>query len=173
MKRYLKITLVLLLLCLLGYLGYSIMTKINEKHRIEEQTQHIPSFSFTDLAGKKFSNKNLLPGTDTVFVYFNSECVFCQNEARQIQEHLSEFNRVQWVFVSEEDTKTIKKFAESYNLSDYDHVDFVHDPTSSFVTAFGVSNFPFLAVYNSKGELLQKFKGQTSPKAVLALFSQY
>ena len=45
-----------------------------------------------------FSNKNLKPNQSTIFIYFNSECDFCQHEAQTISNHIDKFNAVQFVF---------------------------------------------------------------------------
>lgn len=116
MKKTFKIIIPILVLSLLGYLVYNVISKMQYKSEVAKTLQTIPEFSFKTLENEEFTNTDLKPNTATVFIYFNSECDFCQHEAKNISENIDQFKNIQFLFVSTEDIGTIKTFAKTYNL---------------------------------------------------------
>lgn len=59
MKKASRKILILLIISTSVCLSFQIISKINHKKEIEKNTKMIPIFSFLDLNGKLFENKNL------------------------------------------------------------------------------------------------------------------
>ena len=167
MKKNLKIVIPIIVLALLGYMGYSIVGKMKQKNEIAKTLQTIPEFSFKTLNNQDFTNTNLLPNTPAIFVYFNSECDFCQHEAQSISENIEEFKDAQLLFVSTEQTETITEFAKTYNLHNQPNITFLNDSTHTFSTRFDASSIPYLLIYNKNKELVKKHKGQLKAETIL------
>ncbi|WP_299157486.1 redoxin domain-containing protein [uncultured Tenacibaculum sp.] len=161
-----KLLLALVLLSSAGYLGYRIINKINDKLEIEERIKTIPDFSFFNMQGIKFTQNNL-KNKPIVFVYFNSDCDYCQSEATKIQEHLHDFKNTQLVFVSFEKKDNILRFAKKHQLYNKDNVIFLEDIKGEFATIFDVNSIPYIVVYNANKKLQQKFKGATKVNKIL------
>jgi len=168
MKNF-KLIIPILVLALLGYLVFSVVTKIQFKNAIEKKLETIPNFSFITLDKKVFTNSDLKLNTPTVFIYFNSDCDFCQYEAQSISEHSTYFKNVQLLFVSTEDILTIKNFAISYDLLNQSNISFLQDNTDTFSNRFDANSIPFLLVYNKDQVLVKKYKGQLKPTAIMKL----
>ncbi|MDA9970411.1 redoxin domain-containing protein [Flavobacteriaceae bacterium] len=168
MKNF-KLIIPILVLALLGYLVFNVVTKIQFKNAIEKKLETIPNFSFITLDKKVFTNSDLKLNTPTVFIYFNSDCDFCQYEAQSISEHSTYFKNVQLLFVSTEDILTIKNFAISYDLLNQSNISFLQDNTDTFSTRFDANSIPFLLVYNKDQVLVKKHKGQLKPTAIMKL----
>ncbi len=166
MKKKLKLVIGIILLAIVTFLGYKITTKLNHKKEVVERIKTIPNFSFTTLNGEIFTQNNL-QNKPTIFVYFNSECDYCQSEATKIQEHLQDFKHTQLVFVSYEKKEQILQFAKSYKLDNQKNVTFLEDTKAKFATIFDVNSIPYIVVYNKNQELLQKFKGATKIDNIL------
>lgn len=167
MKKILKIIVPILVVSLLMYLGYSIITKMQHKDEVAKTLQTIPGFSFKTLENNTFTNKDLKPNTATVFIYFNSECDFCQHEAQSISDNLEQFKDMQLLFVSTEDIETIKAFAKTYNLINLQNITFLYDSTHTFSNRFDANSIPFILIYNKTQDLVKKHKGQLKPEAIL------
>ncbi|WP_445748593.1 TlpA family protein disulfide reductase [Polaribacter sp.] len=168
MRKNIKITIGIILLSLVIFLGYSIVNKLKQKKTVATRIQQIPSFSFFTLTGKEFTNAQL-PKKTIVFVYFNSDCDYCQSEAAKIEEHLNDFNNTQWVFVSFENAIKIENFSKTYKLNNRENVLFLEDKKAIFATIFNANTFPFIVVYDSDRKLLKQFKGATSKKVLLEI----
>ncbi|MCF6224364.1 MAG: redoxin domain-containing protein [Flavobacteriaceae bacterium] len=169
MKKNIKILIVIILISTIGYLGYSISTKINHKNEIAERIQTIPNFSFKTLNGEPFTQNQISTTLPKLFIYFNSECDFCHAEAMQIQEHLEQLKNVQLLFVSFEEPESIKTFAEKYNLLNKGHIFFLEDSALLFANLFDAKSIPFMLLYTKDNRLIKKFKGATKIKNILKL----
>jgi peroxiredoxin len=167
MKKILKIILPVIILGAITIMGFKVITKINHKKEIAEHIKMIPPFSYPTINGEKFTNKDLKENTSTVFLYFNSECEHCQNEAMQIQENLAKFKNSQLVFISFEQSSKIAGFAENYKLNHHDNITFLCDPQVSFSITFDVTSLPTLIIYNKNGRLVEKIKGLTKVETIL------
>lgn len=167
MKRYSKIIIPILVLILLVFMGYKVVTKIIHKREVAEHIKTIPPFSYSTINGEIFTNKDLKDNTPTLFLYFNSECEHCQSEALQIQENIAKFKKYQLVFVSFEEKYKIIAFAKKYKLDTYDNITFLFDKQVSFSTTFDVNSLPTMILYNMNKELIGKMKGQTKVETIL------
>jgi len=169
MKKALKIIIVLLVVSLLGYLAFNVIAKMQYKNEVVNTLKTIPEFSFKTFDSTNFTNANLKPNTATVFIYFNSECDFCQHEAQNISDNLAQFKNTQLLFVSTENIETIKAFAKTYNLLNQQNITFLNDSTYTFSNRFDANSIPYLLIYNSNQELVKKHKGQLKTEAILKL----
>ena len=167
MKKYLKIFVPLVFVSLLSLMGYKIVTKINQKKEIAANIETIPAFRYQNIKGESFSNKNLKAYTATLFIYFNSECEYCNQEAQMIQESIDKFASHQLVFVSFEQPKKIASFAKKHNLLNYDNIHFVCDSKVTFATTFDIQSIPCLVLYDKNQQLIEKLKGQTKVETIL------
>ena len=148
-------------MCVLGYFGVQIYSKIQHKKEVAENIKTIPKFEYKNIKGGVFSNANLKKDTPTLFVYFNSECEFCNEEAQMIQANIQQLSAFQLVFISFEKPALIKAFAAKHQLNSYDNVTFLSDSKASFATTFDVKSLPCLVLYDKNQKLIEKIKGQT------------
>ena len=167
MKKYFKILIIILFIAGIGYLGYHIISKIQHKKQIAINIKSIPKFEYQNTKGGNFDNSNLTENTPTVFVYFNTECEFCIEEAQMIQDNIQKFTNCQLVFISFEKPQIIKAFANKYKLYNHDNVHFLSDSKATFATTFDVKSLPCLVLYDKNQQLIEKIKGQTKVSTVL------
>lgn len=169
MKKTIKPLVLLLVIGLLSYLGYGIITKMSYKNEVAVTLQTIPEFHFKTLENKRYTKGNLKPNTSTIFIYFNTECNFCQHEAQSIKENLENFKNIQLVFVSTEPIETIKSFASTHNLLNQQNITFLYDSTNHFSNRFDANSYPYVLIYNSNQELVKKHKGQLKAETIINL----
>jgi thiol-disulfide isomerase/thioredoxin len=167
MKKYLKIILVIAFISILSFFAYEIITKINHKKEVAENIKTIPKFSYGNIKGGNFTYQNLKNDTPTLFVYFNTECEYCNEEAEMIKENADKFKKVQLIFISFEKPDLIKTFATKHQLSHYDNILFLYDNKVSFATTFDVKSLPYLVLYDKNQKLIEKIKGQTKTEILL------
>lgn len=173
MKKYLKIILPIVVISLLAIMGYKVADKINYKKQVAENIKQMPFFSYLDLEGNVFTKENLPKNKPVLFVYFNSECDFCNHEAEMIQQNLEKLEDIQIVFISFEKTDSIKEFAQKYSLLQYDNITFISDSKATFATTFDVKSLPCLVLYDLNRNLIEKIKGQVKIETVLEKFYNY
>lgn len=168
MKKFLKIILPIFVLAILVFLSYRVWDKIQYKNEVEENTEILPDFSYQNIQGSSFKKQDLNKNLPVVFIYFNSECEYCQHEARDIKENIPAFKNAQLLFVSTEKPERIEEFAQTYKLNRYDNIYFLYDERGHFARTFDANSIPFLAIYNKDDQLVKKIKGQTTVSTILA-----
>ena len=170
MKRTLKIILPILVISLLAFMGYKVVSKINHKKQVAENIKKMPAFSYVTLENKIFTQKSLVQSTPTLFIYFNSECDFCNHEAEMVQQNIEQLKDIQVVFISYEPVEKIKQFATKFNLLHHDNIHFLSDSKITFATTFDVKSMPCLVLYDKDNNLIEKIKGQVKIETVLQKF---
>ncbi|MCF6347539.1 MAG: redoxin domain-containing protein [Flavobacteriaceae bacterium] len=168
MKKQLKIIIGIVLISIIGYLGFSIGNKLNHKKEVAERIKTIPEFSFKTLNGEAFTQNEVSETLPKLFIYFNSECEFCHAEAKQIQESIEQLKNVQLLLVSFEESEGIKAFAEKYHLVNYENIIFLEDSSLLFAELFDAKSIPFMVLYSKENQLIQKFKGATKIEKVIS-----
>lgn len=94
MKKYLKIIIPLIFIGVLGFFGFEIYTKIQHKREVAENIKNLPKFEYQNSYGGVFTNENLEKDIPTLFIYFNTECEFCNEETKMIKENIQKFANV-------------------------------------------------------------------------------
>jgi peroxiredoxin len=150
-----------------GLLIFQITSKIKHKKEVAENIKTIPEFSFQNIKGGSFTNQNIVRNSSTLFIYFNSECEFCNEEAEMIKENIEKFSNFQLIFVSVEQPELIKTFAEKHQLINYDKINFLSDTKVSFAPTFDVKSLPCLVLYDKDQHLIEKIKGQIKPEILI------
>ncbi len=171
MKKYFKILLPIVFIAGLAFLGSQIFTKIQYKKEIAQNIKTIPDFEYQNTKGGLFTNNNLKPNTPTIFIYFNSECEFCNEEAEMIRNNIEKFTNIQLIFVSFEKPEAIILFSKIHKLNTYDNIYFLCDSKATFATTFDVKSLPCIVLYNKNQQLIEKIKGQTKVETILKKLS--
>lgn len=166
-KKIILFVVIISVLGLLSYLGFNVISKAKEKNQIAKQLETIPEFEFLTLEQQPFTKADLKPEKNTIFIYFNSECDFCQHEAKSISDNLESFKEVQFIFVSTEPITTIRQFSEQYNLNNKQNITFLYDNLSTFSSRFDANSIPYLLIYDNEQKLIKKHKGQLNAKGIL------
>lgn len=172
MRKLIKPLTLILVIGLLSYLGYSVASKIKYKNEVITTLETIPEFSFKTLENYDYTNTNLKLNIPTLFIYFNTECDYCQHEAETISENLEQFKNTQLLFVSTESKSTIKQFSEHYNLHNQSNITFLHDNTHSFSNRFDANAMPYVLIYDKHQKLIKKHKGQLKAETMLKLLKE-
>ena len=170
MKKILKILLPILVLSLLAIMGYNVVNKINHKKQIAENIKKMPAFSYVTLENKVFTNEKLKQNKPTLFIYFNSECDFCNHEAEMVQQNIEQLKAIQVIFISYEPIEKIKQFATKFKLLNHANISFLFDTKITFATTFDVKSMPCLVLYDKDNNLIEKIKGQVKIETVLKKF---
>lgn len=167
MKKNLKILIPILFIGAFGYFGYQIYSKIQHKKEVAEHIKTIPKFEYQNIKGGNFTNKDLEEDTPTLFIYYNSECDYCNEETKMIKQNIGKLTEFQLCFISFEKPEQIKTFANKYQLNTYDNVHFLCDSKVTFATTFDVKSLPCLVLYDKNKKLIEKIKGQVKVETIL------
>lgn len=128
----------------------------------------IPGFKIQLVNGQTFTKAQLKPHKPTMFVYFSPDCDHCQHFAEALAPHLDQFKGTQIVMVTFLPVDKLNHFAENYHLDK----PFITIGTEGFTFVvrnyFGVLNFPFIALFDKHGKLVDVYKTPPADVTVLS-----
>jgi hypothetical protein len=111
-----------------------------ERNEVREKNiQMLPALTLFELDSTAFGYEKLNPNYSTIFVFFNSECSLCQEEARLFKNNPSIFAQSNQIWVSEESLEKIRKFSSTYRLQDSPYTFALQSPANQFYEKFGLT----------------------------------
>lgn len=117
-----------------------------------------------------FTKKDLPANKSVLLMLFNPSCSHCQEETKQIIQHIDKFSNIHIVMSTPMPLDSMLSFREKYKLANYKNITVTQDNKVMMPTYFMISNLPFLAFYNRKKELIDTHEGSMSIEKVLATF---
>ncbi len=160
MKRKFLIYGIVTIFMILGIiLSHQFIKTYQEKNNVAQQLERLPEFTMQSTNGVGVTNKSLSNKNTTVFIFFNSECHYCQEEAQQLVEINTEIKGINFLWVSSEPMETIKIFQDQYRLSDYPNCDFLQDPKGILAASLDISTTPQFLIYDAENKLVKNHKG--------------
>ena len=167
MKKKIIYIVLLVVISLVGFLGYKTITKIKHKEKISEQLQTMPDFQLLSMDSTVFTRNNLDLRQPTVIVFFNSECSHCQYEAKAITENISKFVNVNLLMMSSEPLTRIRAFVVDYELDLHREIYLTQIREEVVFDTFGSISVPHIFIYNQQQKLVKEFKGEVKIEAIL------
>jgi len=155
MKKKLVLFIVLLIIAALAWFGYKSINQLAKNKEAVAITADLAKLLAV------FNINSLDPSQKTVLMYFNSDCHYCQYEAKEIQAHKSEFKPYQLAFISFEAADSAINFLAAHDLAQHY---LAVEPDKLTATIRG--GVPQVFIYKS-GKLSKHFKGEVKVEAIL------
>lgn len=157
MKKALRIIFPFLILGTLIVLFFGIRNKLKAKQQVEEATATLPAQEYYVLNSTTHTTKNLKNNAVFIF-FFNSDCEYCQNEAKLLNENREAFKNATVYLFSSEPLENIKAFKEKYLPGNTDFIIGQVDVRASS-EVFGVKSFPYTLIYDKNNRIVKTYKG--------------
>lgn len=122
---------------------------------------NLPSIEISSMEGQSVDLKEQI-GTPLVLIYFNSTCPICQSEAELIRKVFSEEQNATFVWISSESVVEVKDFRDRYDFANLSNHTFLSDTLFRLAGEFKLTTVPATLVYDSKGALVEFFRGGVS-----------
>ena len=107
-------------------------------------------------------------GKPTLLIHFLPDCHFCQNEAKALGENLTLFQDVRLILISSASPSSLRDFAREFGLSQQPDIHLLHDSERRFADFFGTRAVPAVFIYDAKGRLQKKYRGETKIETILS-----
>lgn len=117
-----------------------------------------------------YTKANIPAKKATMIMVFDPECDHCQHETEEIVKNIDKFKDITIVMASPAQLFKIKSFYAKYNLKRFKNIVMGRDTGFVLPTFYKLSNLPFLAFYNKKGDLIDVFEGNLSIPKILEKF---
>ena len=169
--RYRKKKLFIISLSLFLFLDILLITRIiglaERSNDVQQWKEHwLETFDPLDSVNGK-PRKEGKSARQTVLLHFMPDCHFCQNEAAALRDNLSAFDRVRLLMISGADREAVKTFAAEYGLAGRANIQFFLDPQQQFAGLFGTQAVPAIFIYDERGHLIKRYRGETKIEAIL------
>ena len=135
----------------------------NERRRIQalEPYRIMPEICALDMFGDSINCKNILnPEMKTAILFFSPDCNSCRNEINDILQFRNEFRDIQWVFITVAQYEDLDCFLNEYPIHLLPDAYLLREDYPINHMLFNVSVPPALFVYDKKGTLIAKHKGE-------------
>ena len=159
MKKKLIIGITSLALICMVFLSYRFLIALQAKNKTEQLLQTLPDFHLQSLDSLDFSKREIKPDQWTVFVFFDPDCHYCEEEAIQLKENIQSIKNTRFLWVTNETQDSIVKFQQHFGLDKHPKIVFLKDEKAQLMDQWGVSTIPYFLVYDPKKELVFKHKG--------------
>lgn len=125
----------------------------------------------TDSVGH-FSKEDFKKKEQVLIILFNPDCEHCQKETERMLDSISLFKNTQIVMATMMPFEKMIEFYKHYKLANYKNI-VVGQDTQYFLPVFYmVSNLPYLALYNKKGDLITTYEGAVPIHKIVEEFNK-
>jgi thioredoxin-related protein len=160
MKKKLQLLFIALFTATLGFLVYQFVNTYKTKEARNKKVKILSEFTLSTLDGVNFTNGDMPSNGYKVFVFFNSECHYCQEEAAQLFEHKNlVLDNTFFYWISSEPYEKIRTFEKQHSLNQIENCKLLYDENAKVSTFLGVSSIPQFLVYDVNNKLLKNHKG--------------
>lgn len=118
----------------------------------------------------KFTKENFAKKKQVLVMLFSPECEHCQHETEELLKNKDEFKDIQIVMATNFPLWEMNDFVKKYKVKELPDVVVGRDFYYLLPTFYSVHNFPFLALYDKKGNLIDVLEGSYPVKTVLETF---
>lgn len=118
--------------------------------------QHIVPFSFYDVHGKAFTNKDITKDKFTFFLFLDPGCEHCQKAIANYSNNYDAFKQTNILIVSESSIAVTQSFLQQYApvLLHKQNVVILQDKQNTFVNTFQPIRYPGMFLYDKAGKLI-------------------
>ena len=113
----------------------------------------MPLFRFYLPSGALFIPDSLSNVNTTVLIYFKTDCPYCVKEADIISKNINDFKSIDFIFLSREDTASIRSFAIAHNLEKNNKVKFLQDKEKLYHRYYNARYTPSIHIYDKNKKL--------------------
>ena len=96
----------------------------------------------------------------------------CHRADGSLSDELARYKNIFFVWASYSPMDEIKTFARNFDLLYHKNIRIGRDPNYIIPAYFRVKYTPFIALYNSKGKIIQTFEYGTEPQTVIDILKQ-
>lgn len=122
--------------------------------------------SSTHFIKDNFSKKKAV-----LIILFNPECEHCKKETEELLDSIDRFKDIQIVMATMMPFDKMISFYNKFKLASYKNITVGQDIQYLLPVFYKISNLPYLALYNKKGNLITTYEGAVAIHKVIEKFN--
>lgn len=111
-------------------------------------------------------------GKPFVIIGFSPFCTHCQDQTKDIIEHIDQFKKTSIYFLTSFKYSDMKAFYNAFQLNKYPNMVLCQDKQSYFFSYFKVAMLPFITVFDSNRRLKQVINGKVNAAILLSSLNE-
>lgn len=119
----------------------------------------------------KYTKADLPKKKPVLVMMFSPDCDHCQHTAEAFAANADKLKDIHILMITTAPLHRMKEFAETYKLSAMANVVMAKDIYYLLPPFFDMRSFPFMALYNKKGDLIKAVDGSIAVDKLLELFN--
>jgi thioredoxin-related protein len=117
-----------------------------------------------------YTKEDLKKHHRTLIMYFSPECDHCKHQTQDMLESIDKLKEVEIVMATYQPFLEMKQFYNYYRIADHPNIKMGRDEKYVLQPFYRIRNLPYLALYDSKGNLITTFEGNQKMDKILAAF---
>ncbi|MEY2648685.1 MAG: hypothetical protein RL282_1398 [Bacteroidota bacterium] len=121
------------------------------------QVKTLPVFNFVRMDNDApYTQKNILPGKKTFFIFFDTECPHCMQAISEYNDNEKAMNNINMVMITRDPKKDVVPFLKNFGpkLIVKQNVTVLSDKNNQFIARFLPRKFPSMFLFNKKNQLM-------------------
>jgi thiol-disulfide isomerase/thioredoxin len=121
------------------------------------QVKTLPDFNFVRMDNDApYTQKNILPGKKTFFIFFDTECPHCMQAISEYNDNEKAMNNINMVMITRDPKKDVIPFLKNFGpkLIVKKNVTVLSDKNNQFIARFLPRKFPSMFLFNKNKELM-------------------
>ena len=154
------------ILVLSGLIYLTILTW-KEGQQTTRNTAQFPHAWAKNLDGELKNLSSISPGSNRIVIRFHSNCPSCWAQGREVVATMDRLEETNLFFLSTQSRENIWGFQLAMGLDQWENVRFFQISEDQAKIHFGSGALPSIYIYDQKGVLNKRFRGETKGSALL------
>ncbi|MCU7548237.1 thioredoxin family protein [Chitinophagaceae bacterium LB-8] len=118
----------------------------------------------------KYTKKDIPKNKPVLLMLFSPDCSHCQHTAEEMVQRKDELKNITIIMATLHSIKEMNAFVDKYGLNQIPNVTIGKDLYYIMPSFYAVKNFPYLAFYNKKGQLIMGYEGSMPLSKIINTF---
>lgn len=120
----------------------------------------------------KYTKDNIPEKKPVLVMLFSPDCSHCQHTAEEMYKNKENLKSIQIVMATILPLYQMNDFMKKYKLDELDNVVAGKDIYFLLPPFYAIKNFPYMAMYNKKGNLIMGFEGSMPIEKIISVFKE-
>ncbi len=120
----------------------------------------------------KYTKENIPEKKPVLVMMFSPDCSHCQHTAEEMYQRKEDLKDIQIVMATILPLYEMNSFMKKYKLNELENVVAGKDIYFLLPPFYSMKNFPYMALYNKKGNLIMGFEGSMPIEKLITVFKE-
>ena len=121
---------------------------------------------------KRYTKQNIPEKKPVLIMLFSPDCNHCQHTAEEMYKNKQALKDIHIVMATVLSIHEMNAFMKKYKLNEMHNIVAGKDIYFLLPPFYAIRNFPFMAMYNKKGNLIMGFEGSMPIEKVIKVFKE-